>query len=556
MLSSAHGDAPPPGVLNERNPAARGPADWRNRPDQTGRVRLIWLAWVTFVVYGSLVPLEFRPLPLAEAWDRLATAPWLDVGLLGRGDWVSNGVLYLPVGFLGVSALVGAGRPSFRRAFTATAATLLFGCVLAAFVEFAQTFFPPRTVSLNDLLAEVLGTLIGAGAALAVGGRLHRLLSAFDGGGPMLLQRLAPLYALAYVAVALFPYDLLLGSGEWAQKIQGPNVGLALAAAARESGSFRLVSRLIAEVAAAVPLGLWWAAMQQSPRQGLKEARVPWVHAVVIGTVRGSRHRAWTNDDCLSAPAKAPSILTRALGFVGGVAALQFLSRLTVGKLRALVRRATVPAVLVFIPALTALNGWWSEPWIGAGRALRRLGGDVHFLPFYYHYFTTEMHAVASLVFAVVSYSPVGLLCWAWNIGAAGAALAAVALSLSIEAGRLMTPASHPDPTNILIAAAAAWALHRLLSQLSADETLSVDERPQVKGDARGRGPVALVAAGARGGRAGQPRSAGFLCSPCCSASDCWRRRAGRVAPGPVVRCHSGRASGARPRALERKAGL
>jgi hypothetical protein len=55
----------------------------------------LWLAlaYAVFVVYGSLVPLEFRALPLDEAWSRFQHMPFLDLGLGSRADWVANGVL-------------------------------------------------------------------------------------------------------------------------------------------------------------------------------------------------------------------------------------------------------------------------------------------------------------------------------------------------------------------------------------------------------------------------------------------------------------------------------
>ena len=56
--------------------------------------------YAAFVVYGSLVPLEYRPLPPGEAWARFQQIPYLNLGVGSRADWVANGVLYVPLGFL------------------------------------------------------------------------------------------------------------------------------------------------------------------------------------------------------------------------------------------------------------------------------------------------------------------------------------------------------------------------------------------------------------------------------------------------------------------------
>ena len=58
------------------------------------------LAYLAFVVYGSLVPLDFRPIPLDQAWLSFQQVPFLSLGVGSRADWVANGVLYVPLGFL------------------------------------------------------------------------------------------------------------------------------------------------------------------------------------------------------------------------------------------------------------------------------------------------------------------------------------------------------------------------------------------------------------------------------------------------------------------------
>lgn len=127
-----------------------------------------WLAWVVFVVYGSLAPLGNRLLPLGTAWPWLLHAPLLDVGVQARADWIANGVLYYPVGFLTAGMLRGRSRAgAVARACVALGATV-FGGVLAVTVELAQTAFPARPVSLNDLLAETMGSAFGAAVTAAL----------------------------------------------------------------------------------------------------------------------------------------------------------------------------------------------------------------------------------------------------------------------------------------------------------------------------------------------------------------------------------------------------
>src|SRR5215831_8993636 len=116
-----------------------------------------WLAALTTfgIIYGSLLPFEYRPLPLDVAIYRFRHLSWINVGEGGRADLVANLVLYLPFGFFTCAVL---GR---RTLVGGALLTILLGVVLAVGVEFAQNWAAPRTVSLNDIITEISGTFIG-----------------------------------------------------------------------------------------------------------------------------------------------------------------------------------------------------------------------------------------------------------------------------------------------------------------------------------------------------------------------------------------------------------
>jgi len=69
-------------------------------------------------------------------------------------------VLYIPLAF-SASATFGGVRHPLARALLSVA-VLVFCLALAVAVGICPScFFPPRTVSLNDLIAEALGSVIG-----------------------------------------------------------------------------------------------------------------------------------------------------------------------------------------------------------------------------------------------------------------------------------------------------------------------------------------------------------------------------------------------------------
>ncbi len=71
----------------------------------------MWLLYLGFVVYGSLVPLNYQPRPWDEAWLLFQHIRLLDVGAQGRADWIANGVLYLPLAFLTAQVFGGRRTP-------------------------------------------------------------------------------------------------------------------------------------------------------------------------------------------------------------------------------------------------------------------------------------------------------------------------------------------------------------------------------------------------------------------------------------------------------------
>ena len=62
-------------------------------------------------------------------------------------------------------------RPRYVKVLD-TLLVLSFCCFLAAVIEFLQNFFPARTVSLNDIIAETGGAGIGVVIWLSYGQRL------------------------------------------------------------------------------------------------------------------------------------------------------------------------------------------------------------------------------------------------------------------------------------------------------------------------------------------------------------------------------------------------
>ena len=135
-----------------------------------GRVYLfLTLAYVAFLVYGCLVPLDFHGVPFGKAvreyWPTLLSAGF------SRADVLANVTLYVPLAFLAMGALTRENRRPHR--WLAAAAVMVAGLGLSFWLEFSQMFVS-RSVSIHDVTAQTLGSAVGIAAWLTFGGLVSR----------------------------------------------------------------------------------------------------------------------------------------------------------------------------------------------------------------------------------------------------------------------------------------------------------------------------------------------------------------------------------------------
>ena len=423
----------------------------------------MWMGYVFFVVYGSLVPLQYKALPLNEAWAAFQNIPFLQLGVESRADWVANGVLYVPVAFLTAFLLTQSFRRIPRILLFALAAA--FSIALAVAVEFTQLYFPQRTVSLNDILAECLGSVAGLALSIRYANWFEALLKSFL-NDPQRLKMLAlDGYVFAYLAFAFFPYDFLLSWPELSGKLASSNWGWLVAGSS--SRRILLGLQLAVEVVMTIPFGFFLLAR----RAGLR--RASYMQAAVIGLLMGGFIEV-AQFFIASGVSQGLSVLAKAIGVCSGVALSRHGDHWTLDHIAITLRRYTPALALAYLMALIEINGWFTSGWHGLQAATAQLA-QVNFMPFYYHYYTTEAVALFSLGVVSISYIPIGLLAWARGRSPAFSATVSSVGAVCIESGKLFIEGAHPDPTNILLAGAASWFTVRLMQQLSVRTPLPVE---------------------------------------------------------------------------------
>ncbi len=135
-------------------------------PTRTTRSTIPWLtaAVIALIAYGSLYPFNFKP----ETEGLFAALGQLSWQRAGRGDRISNVLLYLPLGFCLYLWL----HTRFKRGRSVALATLL-GTLLSLAIEVAQVYLSSRVPSLTDLVLNAGGTLLGAIGGLGWVGLTH-----------------------------------------------------------------------------------------------------------------------------------------------------------------------------------------------------------------------------------------------------------------------------------------------------------------------------------------------------------------------------------------------
>lgn len=139
------------------------------------RARLAWLALLCVVcaAYGSFVPLRWRPIGWSEGLRLAVAMPVEPVWHVFNGDFFTNVLVFLPIGFFAAGAASAPEAPPRQRRSLHPAgvagAALIGSAVLSVLIELGQVYIRDRTPSWSDVYAQALGGLAGAVLWMLVG---------------------------------------------------------------------------------------------------------------------------------------------------------------------------------------------------------------------------------------------------------------------------------------------------------------------------------------------------------------------------------------------------
>lgn len=436
-----------------------GAVDNPAEPGPSIRLLLLWvtLGYTAFVIYGSLVPLHFRPQPLSAAWAQFQRIPYLDLGIGSRADWVANILLFVPLAYCWHSLL---WPPRGRATRVLVSILVLCGCLaLSIAVEFAQLFFPPRTVSLNDVIAEAMGALIGTVLWWGTGTRVVSWLAGWARVHTPtgMAERLLYVYLFLLFGYNVMPLDLTISGVEIYHKWRDGRILLVPFSAAYDTWAQRAYA-LAADSALWIPAAFLWRLASARPTR-----------TVVLYVVACAAVIEILQLFVFSRVTSTTDLLTTGCGAAIGA--------MLAGWLRPGGATATTTGTVGFAGTAALAWGFAIAAWLGVLMTVfwypfdfNTEWGFVHGrlatlrrAPFEAYYFGTEFRALTEVFHKTGFFFPLGALL---AIGVAAvtrrlpvqpiwlhafSALLIAAAAAGIEAGQLLLPGKNADPTDWLL---------------------------------------------------------------------------------------------------------
>ena len=444
----------PPVTMRGDRAAARAPFPAR-------RV-YAWIAALVaaFAIYASLIPFEFRSVPLDAAVDRferimLSTR----AERTSRSNYLANGLLFVPIGFgLSGALLLDSRRRS--AALLAVPAVLSASLAVSLTAEFLQIFTPWRVVSRNDVVAQTLGCAAGMAAWALAGKPLTRWLRhASDRQRGDRVAHALGAYAVLWIFVKLAPFDLTVDLGTIANRYRQGLISL-VPFAGTDVPASRLLRDAVSATLSAAPLGalglVGWTGV--GARRHSRAAFAFGALFVVLVEAAQIFIRSHTAD--------MTDVLFGLLGVAGGVwlGRRAFLHRQAIAALPP--RAVSVRALLVLLlwGALMAAYHWQPYDFTFDAELIKAKLDRMSLVPFSGYWSGSELNTFRNVLVKLAVSIPFGIIASyamdVWRASRAVAIAAWIVLAAGVfavlEAGQLLLPSRTADPTDVFISVAGA----------------------------------------------------------------------------------------------------
>jgi glycopeptide antibiotics resistance protein len=423
-------------------------------------------AYGLIATYGSLVPLDFQPMPLGHVARRVEEVFHQRLDFRSRSDLFVNVALAIPLSFL---LMAGVCADRSRTVVLLAAPGVVLACVVfAAGIEFLQLFFPPRVSSLTDVVSQGLGSCVGALSWALCGQRIvdgcRRL--AKIGIGPGTAGLLWPGYMVVLILTHMAPFDLITRPGEAAAKWREGRIHVVPFQTCCKN-PIQGWDNMLIDFAYFLPLGLLWGLGPVRQNRG----KVQLLHTAAIGLLAAGAVET-LQLMVFSRSCDTTDILTGLLATIAGAEAVTVFCR---PHDRAATFRSQVFLGLAIFAWLAALvNDYW-RPFAFSGDfslVASRLH-RIEWLPLADLHHGDDFQAILHVFDRVLLFLVLGALCTlgfrhGWRRAVRARVVAAVfAVALVLETGQLFLASRYFGVTDILFAVLGGWLGYSLVAVLT-----------------------------------------------------------------------------------------
>jgi VanZ family protein len=441
------------------------------------------LGFLVLVVYGSLVPFDFTFRPLDEQIQRYRAALAEPVRFESRSDWAANVLLFIPLSFLLIAARAVDREP--KAGWSAGLIVLPLCTLLSAAIEFTQLYFPSRTTSLNDVVAESIGGLLGTALWLAGGQKITLWLRRFwvDLGGQGSAGSRLWAYIIFLALVHVMPMDLTISPAEIYHKYKEGRVRLNPFASWPPGSSFAIVQKCLTNVAFFLPAGVLLTGLSHPFwRRGRNWAPMLGLGLGLAGLIEFMQLFVY------SRYFESMDVVTGGLAVLAGWRLGLVYRRLQPEPARgarvpidgiSATGRAVAYRVLVVWLVVLVFVKWQPFDFNLSGEYAARRLKAMAWLPFESYQVGDYLNSFDQICAKTVLFLPVGALLAVLGFGQKGrygdlwVILPVIVFTTLLEAGKLLLTTRGADPTDVLIETLGAWLGFRVTYHISKRGNLS-----------------------------------------------------------------------------------
>ena len=406
---------------------------------------ILALLYSLFLIYGSLVPLDFHPLSLEQAWSRFANILHQDLSFDSWTDWTANSLLAIPLACLWQGAVWPRRNVLLR--LLSTLVIWILCLILSTGVEFMQLFFPSRVTAKEDIVAQSIGAMLGIVVWWWQGPSLWAwVLEWKSARGPVqLAEKLLWAYFAVLLGYSVLPLDLTISPVEIYHHWYEGGVRLNPFTIS-VSDPVQLIYDLGTDVILWIPVSALWVL---SGRKGSLQAwrwtvlaatSIEVMHVFICSRISATRH-----------------ILTAMLGAALGIWLASPWRRIVpqTAPRRSLNPLAWGIAGFFLWSLMLAAVYWYPFDFRLDAEYLRKRLDLLFTVPLYAYWSSSELRAATELLHKVVFFIPLGLALALARLKLRGTsfrglfdvmAISALALvALAIELGRIAQPNKFPD---------------------------------------------------------------------------------------------------------------